>query len=117
MIIDRSFYPCDRYRFDFGECGYSKGWAQMDTGQDAAYYGQWINPTALKYLSYCEGDITRITFEDDAEMVVYVADIMAWNVDNGHRWIGIDPGLELLEPLVHAGLSAYLHEADKTSRL
>jgi len=33
-----------RYAFDFRLCHFKNGWAQLDTRQDASYYGNWINP-------------------------------------------------------------------------
>jgi len=45
-----------RYKFDFGMCSCKKGWAQIDTAQDAHYFGMWCNPATLKVFSYVEGD-------------------------------------------------------------
>ena len=45
MKITREFCPGDRYVYDFGLCTYEKGWAQVDTAQDASYFGTWANPT------------------------------------------------------------------------
>lgn len=41
MKTIRTFAPGERYDFDFGECSYANGWAQIDTRQDASYYGTW----------------------------------------------------------------------------
>ena len=49
----------DRYKYDFRQCKPSDGWAQLDTKQDAPYYGNWINPLTLETLSYCEGDVSH----------------------------------------------------------
>ena len=38
MKITREFCPGDRYLYDFGLCSYKKGWAQVDTAQDASYF-------------------------------------------------------------------------------
>ena len=38
MKITREFAPADRYVYDFGLCSYEKGWAQVDTAQDASYF-------------------------------------------------------------------------------
>ena len=48
MIRETSFEPSDRYQFDSGECSAANGYAQIDTGQDAWYFGQWANPHDLK---------------------------------------------------------------------
>lgn len=110
--IDRGFNPMtDRYAFDFRRCTYERGWAQIDTSQDASYFGQWISPQERKILSYCEGDITVTTCIDDAEMVSQIAEMQQWNVAQGHRFLGIDPGLgeRMQADLVAAGLAEYLH--------
>lgn len=51
MTITREFAPADRYIYDFKYCSTSNGWAQIDTSQDASYFGQWINPA--KRLIFC----------------------------------------------------------------
>ena len=38
MKITREFCPADRYTYDFGLRSYEKGWAQVDTAQDASYF-------------------------------------------------------------------------------
>jgi hypothetical protein len=43
--LTRDFAPADRYLYDFKLLTSGKGWAQLDTRQDASYYGTWINPT------------------------------------------------------------------------
>ena len=58
MKITREFAPADRYLYDFGLCSYANGWAQVDTAQDASYFGTWANPTRLLIFNYCEGDTT-----------------------------------------------------------
>ena len=49
----------ERYHFDFGECSHHLGYAQVDTSQDAPYFGIWTNPTTLTTVSYIEGDVYR----------------------------------------------------------
>lgn len=109
--IERSFCPADRYKYDFGQCSYKNGWTQIDTGQDASYFGTWINPILRQTLCYCEGDVTLCKFDTDAELVEEVESIKKWNEENGHGPIGIDPGFgeDLKASLVAAGLKQYLH--------
>ena len=52
MKITRELCPGDRYTYDFGLCSYENGWAQVDTAQDASYFGTWANPTRLMILSF-----------------------------------------------------------------
>ena len=49
----------DRYAFDFRRCTPAKGWAQLDTEQDAWYFGNWVNPSKMETMSYAEGDVTH----------------------------------------------------------
>lgn len=91
MNVENSFRPdADRYQFDFGECSYAQGFCQIDTTQDASYYGNWINLTSRKAVVYAEGDISRIIFDGDKEMVDWL------NRFKDHTDLGfkhIDPGL------------------------
>jgi hypothetical protein len=50
----------ERYPVDF-EGG--RDWYQIDSPQDAPYYGQWTNPVTLQQLEYAEGDITLLQCE------------------------------------------------------
>ena len=47
MQIERTNENADRYKYDFDVCHFGKGWAQIDTSEDAYYYGQWANPCLL----------------------------------------------------------------------
>jgi len=104
------FCPADRYVYDFGACSYSKGWAQVDTTQDASYYGTWTNPERREIFTYCEGDTTLTRCDTDAEYAEAVRATAAWNKASGY-WKGIDPGLgeEMRERFVALGLADLLH--------
>ena len=68
MRITRDFKPMsDRYGFDFGPCSNANGFAQIDTRQDASYYGTWCSPAARTIVNFCEGDVTTTVCETDAE--------------------------------------------------
>jgi len=93
MEMIREFYSMtDRYAYDFGKCSYKNGFAQVDTSQDASYYGTWANPETLIIVSYCEGDVTIKTADTVEEFVEELKAIKKWNDDNGYRFLGIDPG-------------------------
>jgi hypothetical protein len=62
----------DRYVLDMGECSHRKGFAQIDTRQDAWYYGTWANPETLKVVQFCEGDLTIIECETPEEFTSYL---------------------------------------------
>ncbi len=100
----------DRYAFDFKMCTIKKGYAQVDTGQDASYYGTWANPTKLIVVSYCEGDITVQKCENKTEFISLIRDIAIWNKCQGYSF-GIDPGLQgdIERAFVDLGLKDLLH--------
>jgi len=67
MNVKTFFMPGDRYQYDFDACSADRGWAQLDTVQDAPWYGNWISPGSKMLLEFCEGDVTLTTCETDAE--------------------------------------------------
>lgn len=70
MNVTRSF-ECNtnRYAFDFGVCHFKNGFAQVDTSEDASYFGNWVNPFTRKIVGFAEGDITITECETDEEFV------------------------------------------------
>lgn len=84
-------FDASRYKYDTGMCSASKGWAQLDSRQDAPYYGTWVNPITLEIFNYCEGDLTHTQCDDAADFSVELNKTIAWNQEAGY-WIGIDPG-------------------------
>ena len=77
MKTTRDFRPLsDRYSFDCGPCSYANGFAQIDTRQDASYYGSWASPTRRTIVNFCEGDVTTTVCESDEEFV-----------SNPERWL------------------------------
>ncbi len=83
----------ERYKFDFGACSIKRGWAQVDTEQDASYYGNWANPESLKMFSFVEGDLTLKQAETEQEFVEEIRSFVAWCGTTGYAFKGIDPGL------------------------
>lgn len=76
-----------RYALDFGACDYKRGFAQMDTDQDAGYFGQWANPTRLVVVCYAEGDLTVSECETGEEFVGLVRRIAEFH---GEGFKGVD---------------------------
>ena len=111
MVTHRSFHDADRYKFDFGICSHKNGFAQIDTNQDAWYFGNWANPSKLVLVSYCEGDVTVQRAESEAEFVFEIRRIKEWNVANGWQFSGIDPmGSDDIEAaFVKLGLGDLIH--------
>ena len=105
----------NRYYYDFGPCHFSKGWAQLDTAQDASYFGNWINPITLRAFSYCEGDLTTVECESEAEFVEHVREAMRfYRVERGETGAAID-GMcseRIIEALKRMGLGEFLHSGE-----
>ena len=101
----------DRYHFDFGPCTTVKGFAQVDTGQDAPYFGTWANPTTCTIINYAEGDITTTSDMSPDEFAAELREMKRWCDEGGHGFRGIDPGLNeaLKAKFVEVGLGDLLH--------
>jgi hypothetical protein len=100
----------DRYKYDFRLCTYANGWAQIDTRQDAPYYGTWTNPDRREIFNYCEGDLCLTRCDTDDEYRIELRKTIDWNKEAGH-WIGIDPGFsaEMRDKFVLLGFEDALH--------
>lgn len=108
--ITREFAPADRYIYDFKLATADRGWAQLDTRQDASYYGNWVNPLTRELFSYCEGDTTHTVCADDAEFITEVRRCVGWHHEREY-FIGID-GMcrpEIIEAFERLGLADLLH--------
>jgi hypothetical protein len=112
MTVERitEFSPADRYLYDFRVCTYANGWAQIDTRQDASYYGTWTNPTTREIFCYCEGDTTLIRCSTDDEYRDELRAVIDWNKSAGY-WLGIDPGgiTNMRDQFVALGFEDALH--------
>lgn len=108
--IIREFAPADRYLYDFKSCTADKGWAQLDTRQDASYYGNWINPIKLELFSYCEGDTTVTRCDDEADFIKIVHECVEWHKECEY-FIGIDCmcRAEIIAAFNRMGLGDLLH--------
>ena len=110
--ITHFFAEANRYVFDFDLCSSARGYAQLDTSEDAHYYGNWANPKSLKIVSYVEGDYTRIECDNVNEFVAEIRRIANWHIENNFSF-GIDPGLapEATAAWENIGLDEYLPQA------
>lgn len=104
------FNPADRYIFDFDICSVKNGFAQVDTSQDAAYFGTWANPETLIIINYAEGDVTKQTADNELEFVKELQELKLWNIENEYRF-GIDTMCNdaLTERFTKLGLAELLH--------
>ena len=107
-------YGSSRYKFDFVLCAANKGWAQIDTGSDASYYGIWANPFELKILSYVEGDIIINSAESNDEFVEKIHSIAEWHRAHD-EFRGIDCGCDdkIEQSFISLGLFDLFHTYDK----
>ena len=109
--IEEFMENIERYYFDFGECSAFLGYAQVDTSQDAPYFGIWTNPTNLTTVSYIEGDVYREIAESVDEYVEHVRKMFADYEKMGRPITGIDPMLneEISNRFKEIGLGDLLH--------
>jgi hypothetical protein len=102
-----SFHPNgERYELDFGECSHRKGFAQIDTRQDAWYYGTWANPETLRIVQFAEGDLSVMDFDSPEEFTTYLRETAEY------EWfIGIDPMTvpSIEDGFARLGLADLLH--------
>ena len=84
------FESIDRYAFDFDMCKLSRGYAQLDTSDDASYYGNWVNFRDYIIVSYCEGDITIETCENKEEFKELLKKTVDFYKFNQENFKGID---------------------------
>jgi hypothetical protein len=110
MKTNRFYVDADRYRFDFKACSYELGYAQVDTSQDAHYFGTWANPWVLHIVNYCEGEVIEQRAETEEEFVDALWMMCAWNMRMGYKF-GIDPGLtgDMAGRFIELGLGTLLH--------
>ena len=93
MKRTHEFAPADRYAYDWGICSYKNDFAQVDSDQDASYFGTWANPVKRAIVNYCEGDVTLTQCDTDAvSSSLSCSRSTAWSVESGYRPIGIEPG-------------------------
>ena len=111
MKITRGFNPADRYLYDFGQCSLKNGFAQVDTSQDASYFGTWANPYRFMTVCYCEGDVTISECDNGQEFAEELRKLKAWNEEYGHRFFGIDCGMDkqMKKAFLALGLADLLH--------
>lgn len=116
MLIKRLFRPGDRYEYDFILCTVSNGFAQVDTSQDACYFGTWASPEQKIIITYAEGDVTIVKCESEEEFADEIHKLKAWNEGHGWKFYGIDcggfseKGKQLEDEFRSLGLSDYLYQ-------
>ena len=112
MRIIRDFKPLsDRYSFDCGPCAPANGFAQVDTKQDASYFGAWCAPATRTIVNFSEGDVTTTVCETDAEFAGQLRELARWNAEQGYGPMKIDPGRDdgLRQAFERLGVADLLH--------
>ena len=107
----REFVETDRYVYD--QLLFKKGFASIDTDQDASYYGTWACPIRRVLFSFAEGDCCTTECETDAEFKSEVERVCQWHREHG-KLFGIDCGLRkqsrrVSEAFEALGLGDLLH--------
>ena len=99
-----------RYQYDNG---LPRDFAQLDTSQDASYYGNWASAKRLILFSYCEGDCTTTKCDTPEEFRQELKKFQDFCARVGYKFHGIDPGWihtpEILQPWEAVGLSHLIH--------
>jgi len=111
MRIESAFYAnADRYRWD-DQLTSGNGYAQIDSEQDAFYYGAWCSPFDRKVVTYAEGDLTTATADTDDEFVAYIRRMDEASQKTGRGALRIDPWFSeaLRERFEQLGLGDLLH--------
>lgn len=85
MEKKKKFKDTSRYEWDFN-LNYNE-WCFIDTTQDASYFGMWVNPFRLEFITYCEGDITEIKAqpEEFVEFSEYVKEAIDFYYKRGYK--------------------------------
>ena len=101
-----------RYEIDAALC--PAGWSQLDTDQDASWFGIWASPKHQSVVSYCEGDISRTYCDTAEEFCTEIRRVVAFHRRMG-EWKGIDPGLkpEARQAWIDLGLADLLHQSQR----
>ena len=71
--------------FDFGRCCINLGWAQVDTIQNASYFGIGTHPDQRIILQYAEGDIIEDCYgNNDASCAQALRGLHAWYLERSY---------------------------------
>jgi len=108
VSIEREHAPGDRYRYDHG---LPADFAQLDTSEDASYFGNWASAQRRVLFSYCEGDCCTTVCTTDEEFKAEIQKFTDFCDRIGYKFLGVDPGLQpdAKEPWEAMGLAHLLH--------
>jgi len=105
---------CEGSRYIYDNTLLKKGFAQVDTGQDASYFGVWASPKHRIIFTFAEGDCITQQAETDQEFISEMRNIKQWNVDNGYS-CNIDCGYDedVRYRFKNLGLTDLLHKSQR----
>lgn len=63
-------------RYEADDILLAQGFCQVDTAQDFSGYGNWLHLQDLKAVTFAEGDLTQIEFDDPSEVRVWLDGII-----------------------------------------
>lgn len=110
VSIKRHFLPTDRYDVE-RRLGLANGWLQIDTPQDAPYFGQWTNPTTREIYSYTEGDHARVTCQNDLAYAHQIVQGAEWSLKHCGKKALVDSNghMDVIARFTALGLQEFIH--------
>jgi hypothetical protein len=84
------FADGDRYAYDFGLCA---DFAQVNTSEDASWFGIWACPSRLVVFTFCEGDCSTVQCDTPAEFCDEIHRVRDFAERQG-GFLGVDPGTD-----------------------
>ena len=112
MTIKReTFFEDDISRYNFD----AKGYAQLDTTEDAWYYGHWVDFKNLKIISYAEGDVSIETCENKEEFKKLLKKVVEYlKFDESFKGLDLMCDENNIKAFESLGLDKkyYLHKSD-----
>lgn len=92
----------------------AKGFAQVDTRQDAPYFGLWASARKRQIFCYCEGDISLTECDNDFAFALEMLRTIAFYDESGYGPTRIDAydwghTLVVAREFARVGLWGFLH--------
>lgn len=111
MKVTKGHSGGDRYQYDSDLCSYEKGWVQIDTNQDASYYGHWCNLESLQFFSFVEGETTLFEYESIEEFKQALVEQRDFHLQDG-RWSIDVSGIEKAK-YIELGFATSVYQANE----
>jgi hypothetical protein len=92
----------DRYQIDFSMVGATGGYVQIDTVEDASWFGMWLDSRSRRLVIFAEGDLEVRSYDSDADLVTDLEHLDRRYVSEGRRGLRFDPWTDELTAAVNA---------------